>query len=470
MSELKCNKCNIEFSRKDAYERHFGTDRHLMSPEDYKAKLSKKGRDSINNGRSNELFVFDILKRFDLDNVVYEGHTANKFDIFIKFKDEPHYRGLQVKTMIYYPKSDSFMIKHARSPYDDDTLIVAVSNSKDNFAVFSYEDMPKNNMLISKTHNTHRLITDLDTFSRILIEKARFSTLVHEFNDHMYESHRQEAESMERFKKKCDDLGIPFERNGVNTDEVDGVSGPYNLQFKSTISITCHTSQFCLYRRIGGVTVPYSVDDKVDFFIFENVTPQYQNNFYIIPKSILNKDGYIKSPEHSGKLNISIALCDNDRPHWTLNFLNKYDQLTSAKSEIISVRNRLHEKCLNLGLECKFVKNKTVSINSWNVKHLKSYRHSKYAADFFIREQINKIMGPIHSSRNYDFIIFDYGDEYPDDFCVIHSSVLIKDGFIATDATDGETSIRIPFPFVKRPYWHLSYVNNFKVFNNTKAS
>jgi hypothetical protein len=54
----------------------------------------------------------------------------------------------------------------------------------------------------------------------------------------------------------------------------------------------------------------YSITDNLDFFIIEIVDKKYQNNFYFIPIQYLIQIGVISTPEIDGKNSILVASYD----------------------------------------------------------------------------------------------------------------------------------------------------------------
>lgn len=91
---FKCEKCDVWFRDKHTYSKHLTTDKHKMSKIEYEEKLRQHGKDAIVNGEENEKFILEVLRTFDFEDIVNQGFTANKFDIFIKSRDEQFYRGL----------------------------------------------------------------------------------------------------------------------------------------------------------------------------------------------------------------------------------------------------------------------------------------------------------------------------------------------------------------------------------------
>lgn len=468
-TKFYCEKCDVYLSRADSYRNHLKTAKHNMTKGEYREKLQQIGRDAIINGDNNENYVLEILKTLNFEEVIFQGFTSNKYDIFIKFHDETHYRGLQVKTLIYYPERNTYVINPNRSGYEADTLIIAVDNAKTKAVLLFYSEMlGKKKYNISRTHNADKIIENFDLFKLRLVEYARRSSMVIEINDSLYESQRQEADSVNRFRIICESLNIPFRQNSTNTNEIDAIANEHNIQFKSSSSKKIHTYNFGLSRRTNGIKRPYNIDDNVDFFIFEIVVEGYKNGFYIIPKKVLIDEGYISNVNNTGKFGIEIAPYDYGKYHWTLQFLHKFDQLIFSTA-IMVIRNRLHKICIDMGFSCEFNKmGKLISINSYKVRHVKHTTYNINSCSFGLSIQVNKIREPIHINDGYDFLIFDYGDSYPNQFCVIPAAILVQCGIISTESNKGKIQWSIPFIGKSPNAWTNYYMNNFNLLRPIK--
>ena len=458
-----CLKCNKLLSRKDSYLKHLETNKHKMSPEEYKKFKSETGRKAMLDGDDNELYALDLLHTLNLETIINYGYTGNKFDAFIKFDDEQHYRGLQIKTLVKSLGDDNYVIKTARKGYDQNALIMAISQKKDRYALVFYKEMNGKNISISRTYNSDKLIDDVNIFKTQLLINLRNSTIVTDINDFLSDSQRQETESIERFKLKCQEYGLEFKRNTTNSNEIDGSIGDYNIQFKSSKSIKNNTYHFSLFRRTNSKCRPYNIEDNVHFFVFEIIDTKYQNNFYIIPQKALIDGNYITHDDVLGKYGIGIPPLDYNKTHWILAYLNKFDQFnTNLNIKIDTLYSSFHKKCIEKNLECKFSKkNRIISVNSHNVRIMTYYTKGSINCIFDLRIQKNNKRESIHENDNYHFLIFDFGIAYQNQFCIIPVDVLIQHKYISTQTENGSTRISIPYPGSNSQSWMMQYINNF---------
>jgi hypothetical protein len=463
LTEFKCEKCNVTCGRIDSYRNHLKSVKHNTTPEEYKEILSQRMKNGLIHGAENESFIVELLETLSFDDVTYAGNTANMFDVFVKLKDEDHYRGLQIKTLVHYPIDNCFAVVLGKGPnkYEDDTLIIAVSNAKTKYALMFYGENKTTSVHFSATHNADKLYDDLDLFKIKLIEAARKSTIVNNFYDYLPETQKLEAESIDRFKAICDPAGISFRRNNINFDEIDAFVNNYNAQFKTSKSQINNIYKFNLGRCVSGCGHrPYNEDDRIDFFIFEIADEKYQGNFFIIPKKIFIELKYISTNNNDGKYNIHIPVPDYGKYHWTLQFFNRFDQLITGVN-ILLLFNNLHKICLDQDLQCEFSKNKIVSINTHKVRHIISSDHNNTSYRFHLETKENKPMNITHD--DYSFIIFEI--LHVNGFYIVPMNILIKRGYIATNTNDGKKGISIPFQGQDMNKWSGFY-NNFNQFIN----
>jgi hypothetical protein len=456
----KCEKCNITFCSSASHKRHLKSVKHSMNSEEYKEYLKQKAINSIINGMQNELFILEILETLDFEDIVYTGNTANMFDVFIKYEDEDQYRGLQIKTLSYYSDDDSYKISSNKNGYKDDTLIVAVSNAEDKYVLFFYHDM-KEYTYFSKTFNFDKIYDDLDMFKIKLYEMARSSTIVDNFDDYLNEKLKLESDSMKRFQHQCNIRGIQFSRNIVNSNEIDGFANNHNIQFKSVRYHKNNRYKFPLFRHVNGSMRPYSLSDRVDFFVFEISDERYQGNFFIIPMKILVQLGCITTANNSGKYDIGIPI--TEEYHWSQLYLNKFDQL-NTNIDIPLVFNYLHKICLDMGFSCEFNRGRITSINSHKIKYSSSMKHNTTSYRFNLRDQKDNVTARFGSDVDYEFVVFEF--TYLNQFCIVPVSVLLKRDYLVTDDNEGMLSVSIPFSMDTKNDWSEFY-NNFGQFIRT---
>jgi uncharacterized C2H2 Zn-finger protein len=455
----KCEKCNTIYNSQSSYNRHLTTIKHGMPSEEYKEYLKQRSIQANKNGENNELFMLEILETLDFEDIVYTGNTANRFDIFVKFEDEDQYRGLQIKTLSRIPDSNRYKIQSGKLNYEDDTLIVGVSNAKDKYVLSFYRDM-KETTYFSTTSNVDKIYDDFDIFKNKLFEMAHTSTIVANFDDYLNETGKLESDSMKRFQHQCNIRSIQFMRNIINSNEIDGVTNNYNLQLKSSGCRKGNNKyQFSLCRRGGGgSTRPYNLNDKVDFFVFEMYDERYQGNFFIVPMKILIQLGYITTVNNNGKFSISVPIIEDY--HWSQQYLNRFDQL-SINIGIPLIFNYLHKICLSMGLSCEFDRKKIISINAHKIRYSRSMKHNNRSYIFNLRNFKDYKIAIFGSDINYEFVVFEFAYLYQ--FCIVPVSVLLERGYLVTDDNEGMLSISIPFSMDTKNNWSEFY-NNFEQF------
>lgn len=209
---------------------------------------------------------------------------------------------------------------------------------------------------------------------------------------------------------------------------------------------------------------PYSIDDRVDFFIFEIADEKYQDNFFIIPKKVLIELKYISTANNNGKCGINIPVSSDY--HWTRLYLNRVDQLT-ANVDIPLVFNNLHKICLDKGFQCGFDKRKIASINSLKVLHISSLKYNNKSYIFGLTIQRNGQKSIININDDYLFVIFE--SSITNQFWIVPMYVLIKCGHIATNKNDGKWAVCIPYTGLETNDW-IEFYNNFDQLKNISNS
>jgi hypothetical protein len=453
---FKCEKCEMTFKLKSTYRGHLNSQRHLLTKEEYKIYQQQLGYNANFNGDSNEAFIVDIINSLNFSDVVYVGNTGNKFDVFIKYKDESFYRGVQIKTLIHYAGkiSDRYIINSGQSisGYYDDTLIVAVTNDKSKFALLFYGEKTKKNTSVPISH-----LYNVEEFKKQFIIMCKKSTIVENFDDHLHKHERQEADSMNRFKIKCDELGITFERNITNRNEIDAIVNGYKVQFKSSLNIKGNRCEFSISRFIGQKHIPYSDEDEIDIFVFEIVSNP--NIFYIVPKKLLIETKFLSTKFTKGRLSIGIPLPNHSEYRWLLQCIDKFNIF---KGEDINLYfNTLHKQCDINGLSCTFnSRHKVETINNLSVRSyiVNGVQGGIYM--YLLRIKKNKILCNIDIEDGFKFLIFEIGKDDPDVFYIIPIEILIKKGYIKTNDQDGNYSIKIHHNIDKK-HWTQIYKNRF---------
>jgi hypothetical protein len=469
MSPHTCGKCNITLANKYIYQRHLETNKHKMTTEEYKEFNSQRTTVTFKNGRANELYIIDILSQLKyFEDIIDYGVSGNKFDIFVKCPNEEFYRGLQVKTIHRDNRDKSSYDIKIGGRYEKDTLIIGVTNEHDKFTLLTFGNLDSLRINFSPK-NKYKLI-DLKKFTKMLVKYVCQSTVVYNINDYFYRNQKTEADSMDRFRNKCTELGIEFRKNiTTNMDEIDATVNNFNVQFKASGHSPKSTSkyQFNLSRSLSNGIRPYNENDNIQYFIFEIVAEKYMNNFYIIPTQFLMDNGYISTANNVGKYSIQIPTPDYNKHDWCLSFLNKFEQLTLSKINVPVSYSNLHECCLSKQLPCTtslIGKKCTLThINCHRIMHVKHVLCRKDTLAFPIRLGKVSDWRPIHINDGYSFIIFDYGKMYKNQFCIIPIGVLIEEGYIATDDQKGWKFISLAYPDSSNPHWSMKYINKFEL-------
>jgi hypothetical protein len=467
---FRCEKCNISFkSHFRYYKEHEKTYVHMLSEEEHKIKVSEFGKNSVLKGVATEQYFLDILKTLDYDDIKFEGNFSNMFNVFVKFKDEKHYHGIQIKTMSSCGEN-AFKITCKRpDQYFDDTLIIATNNERDAFALYFFEDTGHKDIRMSLTHNMDKLCPSIDIFKDRIFEMSRRSTIVklEEIDTHLCPTNFQEKQNINRLSEKLKTYGMRFEKHINNSTTIDGTINGYNVQLKTSRRKVLSSFIFGMHKLSGKKMVPYDEKDNIDYFIFEIAIEGYMSNFYIIHTDILKKLNYISTSKNTGKKCIALQPYDDIKDEWISSCFNNFESLTAPKTEnminksINIVINDLHRKCIEFNLECEFENmTKIKSINSHRIIHLICHEYTKKMCGMFSISESSRIIDS-SGQRKIDFIVFEFGGYLLPDFCIIPVHI-----YLEKHTKNGKLGQRISIPskMSLEKDWTTEYVNQFEQF------
>ena len=328
------DNCSNESTRENNYiycDRHKnGIDNNLskMELENAIKKIIQKqnGVNATKIGDETEKWVEEKIKTFNnIQSVERIGYMRHTLDIIYKINN--NYRGIQVKTLSHTTRKhdDHFSISECK--YDNDVLMVCVNKDRNKFALFFYGDIEKLEFDYrnKNSKNYKFMYTDLNKFLKDLMYKLENSKIFDKY-DIKNLAVKQEIESMDRLKSKCKEHNLNFEFYDTHISPIDCIINSKNIQCKSTSAKSSNSSyvvQLCK-RNIGKI-VPYSDNDKIDFFIFEVITFEY--NFYIVPINILIEKGYIHTNIKKGKTQLIIPINQDNKNNWIDIYKNNFNLL-----------------------------------------------------------------------------------------------------------------------------------------------
>ncbi len=174
------------------------------------------------------------------------------------------------------------------------------------------------------------MYTDLGKFKRKLKKLIILSETELSFSD---ERIQKEYESLQRFELFCIKNNIKYVRNTTNSEPFDGTINNYKFQAKFVLlnhgkSLTYQISSQKKSGTINGKRIrrPYDVGD-FNYYIVEvggiiGEESKYENNFCIIPKSILIEQKILKSDTCKGKYSFGVCSYDYVKPHWSKKYWN----------------------------------------------------------------------------------------------------------------------------------------------------
>lgn len=301
-----------------------------------KQKRQEQGHKSIEIGDQTEKYVANLMSDFkDIKDVEIVGNLGGMFDITYKCRDEDITRAVQVKTLSP-KKGDSWSVSIPTN-YFPDTLMIFVNVERTRFGLIFYKDIDVKFLTFGfKNKNTGKYrrnkFNNEEVFKNALHRRLHLSSHF-DIATSTSENVLKEFYSLQRLENKCKENEIQFARNITNGNTIDCFLNTIGVQCKfrstSTSSISC---TFNISKSKGlGNSQPYHINDPIDYFVFEiGGTPtdreKYHGYFCIIPKNVLNEEGYLENEFEDGKK--SITLCfPEDKNHWTSPYWNNYHTL-----------------------------------------------------------------------------------------------------------------------------------------------
>jgi hypothetical protein len=434
-----CKKCN--YSTEDEYcmRRHTKSEKHILDSEELKERRKQNGHLANQTGEETELFILNLLKELNFENVIHSGYYNSFFDILVKLKDEDYYRGIQVKTLQKNKTvaTESYGIDcQNKNNYQKDTLILSITKDRSMFCSLFFNELGNSPVIImNKIQNWDKLSLNIDDFKNKIIESVNKSTIIKKIEDTLAYEHRMEYEMVLRLIDVCKLYGLEFIKNTSNLNEIDGYIGKFRIQLKcsSVLSSTILYS-FHIGRKENGIQRPYNENDQIDFFIFEIIDFTNKGNFYIIPKFELIERGYISTKNDIGKIAIVIPGIGGLENHWMKKYYNNFQLLKNNKIEITEViRCNLHRWCIDYDLKCSFSdRNYVTYIGKCKIRHIHLHFNDDVEdsdltkATFTLHINEDNIQKRCNISDKFDFYIFDFAKKSLDEFYVIPEKEMIE--------------------------------------------
>lgn len=289
--------------------------------------------------------IYEILKKLPFKAVIHYGYTTSRYNIFVKYNGNDFYKAIHVWPMLKNLKNPMYRVCHRFPRGDDgfimddtfvidDTLIVGVDAALEKFSILRLRDFEDRSSI---HYSEDSLITDVEILKERLFNECASSVSIRKIIDTLGKNNRKETKSMKRFDLMCRAFTVPkliFKRNAKQYGVIDGYVNDLKIQFKTSTSTRKSDGSYCFNLRSSknGKKVPYDVKDDIDFFIFEIVDDENENFFYIFPKVILQKMGYLSSETSKGKSCITLISAKCIKKHWTKLFCGRFDLLSSKNA------------------------------------------------------------------------------------------------------------------------------------------
>ena len=293
----------------------------------------KQTRYTTKIGDQTEEYVVELLKSMNCySNITNLGNLGANSDICIT-DDQNNTYYVQVKTLTY-SKRDTYYMTNDIDKYPNNMLIIMVNNKRDRYALEFAGNIKVKRLCLTFDHidSIYKdiMFTDMKIFKSKIKELVIKSYNVLEFTS---EPNKKEYDMLKRFEQFCVKNNIKYIRNLTNGEASDGTINGYKFQAKYvSLNTNCRTT-YQISSQKGAGTLNgevmcrhYEVGD-FDYFIIEiggvtsNIS-KYENNYCIIPSSVLIEQNILKSDMNKGKKGFYICPPDYTKPHWSKYYWN----------------------------------------------------------------------------------------------------------------------------------------------------
>lgn len=437
--------------------------RHKGGVENEKISTTKIG-DEV------EKHVYELLLQCsDLINVKITGQENSSLDIIFQVKGEDKYRGIQVKKLLVSPEK-SYKIGSINI-YDDDTIIVGVCIEMGYYCIFNKTLIGISTFCFNPGNVNPKYrpfcfwsLEDNSLgyrFLDLLNGWSKSSTLYS--SDCFSANNLKEKLMYDSFKRKCQELNLRVSSESTSDSLTDCVvNDNLNCQMKFSNRIQGNLFSFIIAKMENNITLPYSENDGINYFIFSYIDPNNEFIFYIIPLKVMINYGYVSTLTSAGKAGIALSPVNNSVDHWTKKFINRFDLFTNEfdLNEMIDL-NDIFYKFQNI---CQ---KKLITIER-NIDLL-NFKH------FYVKDKLCKYSESDTKDGNcYLFMINAYTSDnvpdyfiyrlrlYPDNFWIIPKEKLIEENIIKL-GVKGTSRIYIPVPgqVNKGRPWLSCYLDNY---------
>jgi len=439
----KTKKQCINFARYEEY-----CNKHFKDIQD---------KSTTEDGDKTEKYIFDLLNESnEFSKITINGRENSELDIIFIIKGEAEERGIQIK-LLYESKTKKFDLTIDNN-YNQNTVIVGISRDRLYSCVFLRSEIPTKTKIVLNFNNPsdeikNNIYDDKQLFIKSLIEYCKKASLYK--GSSISDSNLKEKKSFERIEEICLKANIPFRFETTSDSHTDLIINNYNIQCKYREISENDYFEFTIQKIKNNQKVPYSIEDNLDFFIFETK----DNDFFVIPVYILNYFGYLTSNIHKGKNIICLHNSVSKSNHWTKHFINNFNLIFKHKTIEISSIIDMTEPINKFIHEC-YINNiiSTRDMNNLNTKLClikdKTIKISKTTSN---RLHLKKVPYNINDEKIPDFFAF-----YLVDICfyIIPKKVLIDQKIIGNNEIVGRTEINLTKE-IKKIF--ENYINNFDI-------
>ena len=453
---------------------------------------AKKPRQAIKNvdgemldpthvvGDDTERWFLEFLHEYpQISNVELVSMTNSKYDIIFQLIGEEKHRAIQCKTLCLNGSAYSMTLSKQHEHYPDDLLIVGANTERSVFCAVPYgvvKHMKGPSFAPIGIRSEYTFADKKEFKARFQQDiKSTTSFRLEDFHLSLSPACAVEYQSLQRLEKICGERKLQFQTRKNNWTRVDFKIERFTIQCKASHAKTDNFFHFTIekWQKSTQCKVPYHADDPIDFFIFNMITVDDPNRFYIIPKNILVRRGYLTSSASVGKAAINLPMKDYEPDHWSKEFLDNYPLFTNSELRATIGLLPFEKECVkrNLAYRTAFGKTGDLRVNEINGKKIRFLLIRQEPTETGIiklstrcHQGFGEKPLPYHENDPFDVWVYQLPSD-PAHYWIAPKALLKEKKCLRTSTKKGQQQLTIRSPSSSEPsHWSVPYWNNFSVF------
>lgn len=330
----------------------YRTNNRLCRQRDLSLRSSKS---TTTLGDSTEDFIQKLIQSQEsVISVDRIGYLNGIVDLVVQIKDGT-FRGIQVKTLIFYRNSHHIHLRN-KQPYPYNMLLLMADSERQKFVIeFAGNITVESPYFTFGNPKLYKkgMFTDIEQFGWAITQLLSCSYEYIPDSNITSKTTKLENEMLKRLEEVCVQKRMSFRRNKTSGDTIDcfingiAVQAKYcslTLDTQKTYKISMHKLGGRLSGRCRSTTMSYHYQDPFQLVIVEvggisDDVDRYKGHFCIIPKSELLIQNILQSSTCPGKIMMYICSPERIRGHWSKKYWNNFSLLEAGLIDNPSLSN-----------------------------------------------------------------------------------------------------------------------------------